>query len=91
VQVLENSSAQLQQQLAQKGTELPSAEESLASLQHELSQAQHCKHEATKVTLVVCLHHGSFCITAVAYPPSRCQLWLQACTSLDTVWTVQRA
>ena len=74
LQVLENSSAQLQQQLAQKCTELSSAEESLASLQHELSQAQLCKYEATKVNLVVCLHHGNFCITAVAHPPSRCML-----------------
>ena len=57
LQVLENSSAQLQQQLARKGTELSSAEQSLAFLQQELSQAQHSKHEATKVKLVVCLHH----------------------------------
>jgi len=55
--VLENSSAQLQQQLAQKGTELSSAEESLASLQQEMSQAQDFKRQATKVKLVVCLHH----------------------------------
>ena len=57
LQVLENSSAQLQQQLAQKGTELSSAEHSLAHLEQELSQAQHYTHEATKVKLVSCLHH----------------------------------
>ncbi len=56
LQVLENCSAQLQQQLAQKGTELSSAEESLASLQQEMSQAQDFKHQATKVKLFVCLH-----------------------------------
>ena len=56
LQVLENSSAQLQQQLAQKGTELSSAEQSLAHLEQKLSQAQHSRHEATKVKLVSCLH-----------------------------------
>ena len=77
LQVLENISAQLQQQLAQKGTDLSSAEQSLAHLEQELTQAQHSKHEATKVKLVLCLHHdktplhmATGCITAVAYPPS---------------------
>ncbi len=42
-------SAQLQQQLARKGTDLSSAEQSLAHLQQELSQAQQSKHEACQV------------------------------------------
>ena len=56
LQTFEDGSAQLQQQLAQKGTDLSSAEESLAFLQQEMSQAQDFKHQATKVKLVVHLH-----------------------------------
>ncbi|KAL0054873.1 hypothetical protein WJX82_003597 [Trebouxia sp. C0006] len=48
VKTFEDGSAQLQQQLAQKGTDLSSAEESLAFLQQEMSQAQDFKHQATK-------------------------------------------
>ncbi len=55
--MLGNSSAQLQQQLARKGTDLSSAEQKLTHLQQELSQAQQSKHEATKVKLVLCLQH----------------------------------
>ncbi len=50
-------SAQLQQQLAQKGTDLSSAEQELARLRQELSQEQKSKHEATKVNLVLCLQN----------------------------------
>ena len=89
-QVLENSSAQLQQQLAQKGTQLSSAEQSLAHLKQKLSQSQHSTHEATKVKLVSCLHHDKHpciwciwqlgCITAFAYPPSRCVCCANICS-----------
>ena len=44
-------SAQLQQQLAQKGTDLSSAEGKITHLQQELSQAQQAKHEAAEVKL----------------------------------------
>ena len=46
-------SAQLQQQLAQKGTDLSSAERELACVRLELSQEQQSKHEATEVNLVM--------------------------------------
>ncbi len=55
MQVAEHTSAQLQQQLARKGTHLSSAQRELARLRQELSQAQQSKHEATKVRLPPCL------------------------------------
>ena len=65
-------SAQLQQQLAQKGTDLSSAEHELTHLRQALSQTQQSKHEATKVKLVLCLHIDNplhmtqDCTTAIA-------------------------
>jgi len=49
----------LQQQLAQKGTDLSSAEQELACLRQELSQKQQSKLEATEVKLVLCLHNDN--------------------------------
>ena len=79
MQAIIDTSAQLQQQLAQKGTDLASAERELARLRQELSQAQQAKLEATKVKLVVHLHndntlHVANGVTATAYLPSRCML-----------------
>ena len=54
MQAVEDTSAQLQQQLAQKGTDLSSAEQELARLQQELSQARQSKHE---VKLILCHHN----------------------------------
>ncbi|KAL0035282.1 hypothetical protein WJX79_010165 [Trebouxia sp. C0005] len=48
LKVAEDMSAQLQQQLAQKGTDLSSAEHELTHLRQALSQTQQSKHEATK-------------------------------------------
>ena len=59
LQAAEDTSAQLQQQLARMGTDLSSAEQELARLGQELSQAQQAKLEAIKVKLVVCLHNGN--------------------------------
>ena len=53
----ENRPAQLQQQLVQKGTGLSSVKKELAYLQQELSQTHQAKYEATKVQLVLHLHH----------------------------------
>ena len=52
-------SAQLHQQLAQKGTDLSSAEQELTRLRQELSQAQQSKHEAMRVKLVLCVHNDN--------------------------------
>ncbi len=52
-------SAQLQQQLAQKGTDLSSAEKKVTHLQQQLSQAHPSTHEATVVNLVLCLHNDN--------------------------------
>ena len=52
-------SAQLQQQLAQKGTDLSSAERELACVRLELSQEQQSKHEATKVKVVLFLQNDN--------------------------------
>ena len=52
-------SAQLQQQLAQKGTDLSFAEQELACLRQELSQAQQSKLEASEVKLVLRLHNDN--------------------------------
>ncbi len=56
MQAVEDTSAQLQQQLAQKGTDLSSAEQELARLQQKLSQTCQSKHE---VKLVLCLHNDN--------------------------------
>ncbi len=57
--MVEDTSAQLQQQLAQKGTDLSSAQQELARLQQELSQARQSKHEATKVKVVLFLQNDN--------------------------------
>jgi len=55
VQAVEDTSAQLQQQLAQKGTDLSSAEHKVTCLQQLLSKTDQSKHAPTQVNLVLCL------------------------------------
>ena len=57
LQEVKDRSDKLQQQLAQRGTDLSSAERELACVWLELSQARQSKHEATKVKLLLCLHN----------------------------------
>ena len=84
MQVAEETSAQLQQQLARKGTHLSSAQRELARLRQELSQAQQSKLEAIKVNLVLCLHNDNILHMATGLDYCNCLPSIKDACCADT-------